>query len=100
MPTLQEIKKNIVSIKPYIWKNMEKYGVDRLFIFGSYVRGEETQESDLDLLVEFNETPDLLAFIEMEEFLKAKLQIPVDLVPKRKIKARLRDQILREAVAV
>jgi len=79
---------------------MEKYGVDRLFIFGSYVRGEETQESDLDLLVEFNETPDLLAFIEMEEFLKAKLQIPVDLVPKRKIKARLRDQILREAVAV
>ena len=97
MPTLQEIKKKIVSIKPYI---IEKYGVDRLFIFGSYVRGEETQESDLDLLVEFKNTPDLLAFIEMEEFLKAKLQIPVDLVPKRKLKARLRDQILREAVAV
>lgn len=38
----------------------EKYSVSYLGIFGSYIRGEQTINSDLDVLVEFNETPGLL----------------------------------------
>ena len=57
-------------------------------------------DSDIDILVEFKKTPDLLRFIELEEYLSASLQNSVDLVPKRKLKAEIRDQILKEAIAI
>ena len=97
MQTMKEIQKAIASIKPQI---AEKYQVKELLLFGSYARGEESEKSDLDLLVEFQETPDLLTFIEMEEVLSQKLQIPVDLVPKRKLNPQLRGRILKEAIAI
>jgi len=97
MQTMNEIRKKIASIKPQI---TDKYRVKNLFIFGSYATGEQNERSDLDLLVEFHETPDLLTFLEMEEFLSQRLQIPVDLVPKRKLKPRLRDRILQEAIII
>ena len=78
----------------------ERYDVDKLFIFGSYARKEQTENSDVDLLVDFRKTPDLLTFIEMEEFLSRRLQLDVDLVPKRKLKLQLRDEILKEAIAI
>ena len=97
MQTMNEIRKKIASIKPQI---TDKYRVKNLFIFGSYATGEQNERSDLDLLVEFHETPDLLTFLEMEEFLSQRLQIPVDLVPKRKLKPRLRDSIRQEAIII
>ncbi len=97
MYSLQILKNNIESLKPYM---EEQYNVDKLFIFGSYARQEQTTSSDVDLLVDFKKTPDLLTFIEMEEFLKKKLQINVDLIPKRKLKRQLRDEILKEAIAI
>lgn len=59
-----------------------RYGVDSLYLFGSYARGEQTHSSDVDLLVEFKKTPDLLTFIELEEYLSSFLKKEVDLVPK------------------
>ncbi len=97
MYSLQILKNNIASLKPYM---EEQYNVDKLFIFGSYARKEQTKSSDVDILVDFKKTPDLLTFIEMEEFLKNKLQIEVDLIPKRKLKRQLRDEILKEAIAI
>ena len=97
MYSLQELKKAIASLKPYM---REKYEVDNIFIFGSYVRGEQTKKSDIDLLVDFKNTPDLLTFIEIEEFLSDKLHLEVDLVPKRKLKPQIREDILKEAIAV
>ena len=97
MQTMNEIRKMIASLKPQI---AEKYQVKELLLFGSYARGEQNEKSDLDLLVEFKETPDLLTFIEMEEFLSQRLQIPIDLVPKRKLKTQLRDRILKEAITI
>ena len=97
MYSLQELKSNILSLKPYIQEN---YDVDEIYIFGSYARKDQNENSDIDLLVDFKKTPDLLTFIEMEEFLSEKLKHDVDIVPKRKLKPQLRDTILKETIAV
>ena len=97
MYSLQELKERIQALKPYI---ETRYNIDKLFIFGSYARREQNEKSDIDLLVDFKKTPDLLTFIEIEEFLSEKLKQSVDLVPKRKLKPQLRESILKEAIAV
>jgi len=58
----------------------EKYDVSRISLFGSRSRGDEHVNSDVDLLVEFRTTPDLFAFIEMEETISARVGFHVDLV--------------------
>lgn len=76
------------------------YHITSLALFGSTVRGESTQNSDVDVLVDFSQMPDLLTFIELEEKLKNALGKNVDLVPKRKLRAELSQTILKEAIAV
>jgi len=97
MPTTNSLRKELKRLKPYL---VEHYGVASLALFGSYARGEQRSDSDIDVLVEFHTTPDLLSFIEMEEYLHTQLRQPVDLVPKRKLKARLKQHILQEAIAI
>ncbi len=60
----------------------------------------ERDDSDIDILVDFHVTPDLLTFIELEEFLSENLKKRVDLVPARKLKSSLKEQILKEAVVL
>lgn len=88
------------SLRVLLPELRERYAVDSLEVFGSRVNGDVGRESDLDLLVTFSETPDLLTFIALENELSERLGIPVDLVMRRALKARLRDRILREAVPV
>ena len=92
------------EIKSGIRKNMsilrDKYKVKTIGVFGSYIRGEQGKESDIDILVEFYETIDLFTFIELEDFLSETLGIKVDLVMKDTLKPRIKDNILREAVTV
>ena len=57
----------------------ERYQVRSLAIFGSYVRQEQRPDSDLDLLVTFDETPSLLRFISLENYLTDLLGVKVDL---------------------
>jgi len=75
----------------------ERYRVRSLELFGSYVRGEETAGSDLDLLVSFAETPTLFQFVALEQFLSDKLGVKVDLVMKEALKPRIGERILAEA---
>ena len=77
-----------------------RYGVKSLGIFGSYVRGEERDGSDLDLLVEFTETPDLFKFVALGRELSELLGVKVDLIMMRALKARIGERILEEVVAV
>jgi uncharacterized protein len=91
---IMQISSILKETLPYI-KN--KYGVEELEIFGSYVRGEDTDNSDIDLLVSFNNTPSLIKFIELENYLTGVIGIKVDLVMKNSIKKNLRQYILREA---
>ena len=76
------------------------YHIVSLALFGSMARGEATEKSDIDILVDFSQTPDLLTFIELEEKLKSALGKNVDLVPKRKLRVELSQRILQEAIAV
>ncbi len=97
MATLEELRIVLRALLPTL---EQEYGVTSLEIFGSYVRGEQDDESDLDLLVEFDPDRDLslLEFVGLQLELSDRLGVRVDLVEKRSIKPRLRDRILHEAV--
>ncbi|MFA6531066.1 MAG: nucleotidyltransferase family protein [Candidatus Micrarchaeia archaeon] len=76
----------------------KEYKIKEIGVFGSYVRGEQTKKSDLDIIVDFSKTPGLLRFIELEETLTKILGVKVDLVPKKALKPRIGAHILREVV--
>ena len=78
----------------------ERYGIESLGIFGSYLKEEESAESDLDVLVEFARTPDLLQFVDLKLALSHLLDVDVDLVMKRALKPRIGKRILAEVVQV
>ncbi len=93
----------IVSVlKKHEKELKERYGIKEIGIFGSYVRGEERESSDVDILVEFY--PDahisLLDFVEIENYLTELLGIKVDLVEKSALKPRIGRRILGEVVSI
>ena len=69
-------------------------------IFGSYARNEEDADSDLDILVDFENTPDLLTLIGMEQELSEKLKIKVDLVTVGSLNQRLRSSVEKDFVSL
>lgn len=75
-----------------------KYKISKIGIFGSYVRGEQRNESDLDVLIDYDKAPSLVALIEIEDMLSSLLGIKVDLVTMKGLKSQLRQQILDEVV--
>jgi len=60
------------------------------------VRQEQTETSDIDVLVDFSEAPSLLKFINLENYLSGNLRIKVDLVHKSGLKHRIEERILAE----
>lgn len=78
----------------------ERYNVETLEVFGSYVRDEQRTDSDLDILVTFKEAPSLLTFIAIENYLSDLLGVKVDLVMKDSLKPKIGERILREAIPV
>ena len=96
-PRLNPILDRLRALLPEL---RARYSVDTLEIFGSRVRGDVVDESDIDVLVTFTEAPDLLSFIALENELADTLGTPVDLVMRRSLKPRLRDRILAEAIPV
>jgi len=67
-------------------------------IFGSYVRGEQNEDSDVDVLIDFKQAPSLLKFIELENYLSDIVGVKVDLVMKRVLKPRIGQNILAEVI--
>ncbi|MBI1824225.1 MAG: nucleotidyltransferase family protein [Nitrospirae bacterium] len=76
---------------------MQSYSVRRLGLFGSCVRGESTETSDLDFIVEF-EKKTFDAYMDLKTFLEELFKCRVDLVVSEAIKPRLRENILKESV--
>ena len=97
MYSTELIKKKLATYKPVL---AEKYKVREIGIFGSYVRGEQEQKSDLDLLVDFAESISLIDFIHLENELSVFLGVKVDLVMKTALKPRIGRHILEEVVPV
>lgn len=78
----------------------EERSVESLGVFGSYVRGEQKRRSDLDVLIEFRQTPGLIGFIGLKNELSDRLGIKVDLVMKDALKPTLRDRVLSDVVPI
>lgn len=77
---------------------LQTFGVARLSLFGSFARDEGRDESDVDLLVEFNRPIGLFEFARLQRQLGDLLGHRVDLVTPAALKPQLRDRILYEAV--
>ena len=76
---------------------LDAAGVKRIGVFGSVARNEARPDSDIDVLVEFHETPDLIDFIVLKERLEVILGTRVDLATPRSLKRRHWDKVLDEA---
>ncbi|MHA1239069.1 MAG: nucleotidyltransferase family protein [Candidatus Odinarchaeia archaeon] len=97
--SLDEIKR---ILKKHESELKEKYRVKEIGVFGSWVRGEQREGSDIDILVEFypDAEMDLITFVELEEYLSDLLGIKVDLVMKSALKPRIGKRILREVIYI
>ena len=90
---IEEIKRKALPI-------LEKYGVSRAGVFGSVVRGEAGDDSDIDILVEIERRMSLLDFVGLKIELEEALGRKVDLGEYAAIKIMIKDEILNEEVAI
>lgn len=88
------------SYKPKLVEIAAKYGVSNIRVFGSIVRGEETKESDIDLLVDVDRSKTILDFVGFQMEASDALQQQVDLVSSQGIHQLLRDEIFNTAVSL
>lgn len=75
---------------------LKNQGARKISVFGSYVRGEEKPESDLDIIVEFSERKSLFELVRIERELSENLGIKVDLLTEKSISPYLIDTIRKE----
>ena len=90
---LEEIKKKINPI-------LKHYQVKKASIFSSTVLGQDTAESDIDILVDLGDDLSLLDFIELKLELEKVLQKKVDLVEKKTLKEIIKEEILKNEVQI
>ena len=72
------------------------YGIKNIALFGSFVRGEATPDSDIDLLVEFIDPIGLLVFVRLERELSEAMGRKVDLLTDDAISPHIKESILSE----
>ena len=91
---------DIVTIKKLLHQHkavlLNDYGVERIGIFGSYVKNEATENSDIDILVDFSKPIGLFKFITLEGYLTDLTHIKVDLVTRNSLKPAIGKRILKE----
>ena len=92
-------KEGVIEILKAVNTEVEQRYKARLKgIFGSFVRGEESAKSDVDILVEFKEGANLLHLVGLSLFLEEQLFRPVDLVPFDAIREEIKDRISKEVI--
>ena len=96
---LKEIREILQGQKEYL---AAEYGVTIIGVFGSYVRGEQRQGSDVDILIELERPPriSLIGLIELEHYLSEVLGVKADLAIKKNLRRRIGERILSEVVPV
>ena len=93
MEKIREITDKIIPI-------LKRYGVSKAALFGSSVKGEMTEVSDIDVLVEIEKDISLLDFVGLKLELEEILGRKVDLVEYCTLKPILRERVLREQVSI
>ena len=99
-PKTSNLERIISILKEHKAELKEKYGVKEIGIFGSFIRGEYKEKSDLDILVEFEKDAKigLLRFVNLENYLSDLIGFKVDLVEKSALKPRIGKNILRDVI--
>ena len=97
MRNLEDLKSILQSHKEEI---NNKYGAVEIGVFGSYVKNEQDEVSDVDILVEFSKAIDLLTFINLKNYLSELLNVNVDLVMKKALKPNIGKRILKEVIYI
>ena len=96
MTELNSIKQILYQLKPEL---KQKYFVSSIGLFGSIVRNEFTDKSDIDIIVDFTK-PIGIEFIDLADYIESKLSKKVDLVSKNGVKAKYFHQIESEIIYV
>ena len=99
MATKREILDFLTRNKQYF---RDRYGITKIGLFGSYARSEQSNDSDIDIIVEFeSNTPNLYDVKrEIKDFIKQNLNLDVDIAREKYIKLIYRDSILKETIYV
>lgn len=97
MTNTDNILATLKVLKPLI---ASRYKTKEIGLFGSFARGEQSEDSDIDVLVEFEEGADLFDLVGLADYLEEALQQKVDVVPKRALREELREAVLREVVTI
>ncbi|MDE2638826.1 MAG: nucleotidyltransferase domain-containing protein [Chloroflexota bacterium] len=90
--TLDDIRR----LRPQIMELARRYRAHKVFVFGSCARGEMSEDSDIDFLVEFEEGARLTDHILLLQDLRELLACEIDLVDRRVLRKEFRDRVLAE----
>ena len=93
-------KKNIEKLTKIIIPILKKHDIVKAGIFGSFVRGEATKKSDIDILIKFKGRKSLLDLVRVEIELRKKLRRKTDVLTYNSIHPLLKDRILKEEVRI
>lgn len=89
------------TTKNIIIKSLRQYHPERIGIFGSYARGENQKDSDLDILISFRDRISLLQLVQIEQKLSDDLGIKVDLITENGLKnPRLKSYIFKDLTTI
>jgi uncharacterized protein len=90
---IEEIKKKIIPL-------LKEYRVTKAGIFGSYARGEQKKNSDIDILIKIHNDAGLLTLIGLKLELQKAIKKKVDLVEYETIRKELREDILNDEITI
>ena len=90
---LEEIKRKLIPI-------LRKNKVTKAGIFGSYARGKQSRKSDVDILIEINDSVGLIEFIKLKMTIQELLRKKVDLVEYDTIRPEIRENIIKDEVSI
>lgn len=95
MKNIEEIERILTNVKDIVRK---EYKAEIIGLFGSYVRCEQKETSDIDILVKFYEGATLFDLTGLAEFLEEQLQIRVDIVPIDALRKEIKERVLKEVI--
>jgi uncharacterized protein len=97
MQSREDCLKKIYLIKSDL---INRFHIKKIGIFGSVARCENTEESDLDLIVDFSEPIGMIRFLELQDLLKEALNMNIDLTTPRALKPVIKNEIEKDIIYV
>ncbi|MDJ1169645.1 nucleotidyltransferase family protein [Roseofilum sp. BLCC_M154] len=97
MKTLEEIKCILQEHQELV---RQQFRVTEMRVFGSYARGEQTEDSDVDILIGYERAPTLWMLVELRYYLSEVLEMPVDVVTDGGLKPRIQERVWAEAIEI